>query len=440
MHRARKSLLPLALASLLACQEPAPAADQVLILGDSLSKEYSVEFQFELYGSSVKNWIEILSQLRPDNMDMGEEISAADSDDPDYDSARFLWRKALYNWGDPGAKVGDFLSIVRGSNSTDAATRATIAAQIQNDVERVVIFLGGNDTNSQYSAPYNGTGNWDAFISSFVAGIEEILDWVILQNPNLEYVIVNAPHVGITPKVKDEFPPDSVKTARVTAEYVKLNNALRLLAASKDVGYADIFSETLDLLGPDPLCIQGVSFQNTGNFFGNLNNVWLDGFFSENFHPNTNGNALIANRILEAFNLQYNSGLKLLTTEEILETLLGKNADISYTDWLDCYGLAGTSENYLLHFGLGLDPRRSDPNRLPRWELTPATASLTYRPRLSEPSAIIQVIGQYSDNLATWINATNSQITINPDGSLTFQIDATAPKRFQRLATTLLPQ
>ncbi|MEM7147987.1 MAG: SGNH/GDSL hydrolase family protein [Verrucomicrobiota bacterium] len=432
MLRVQKSLLNLVLATVLACPKPAPAADQVLILGDSLSKEYSLEFALDGYPASVINWIEILGQLRGDDMDVGSGGAILDS--------RFLFFKQQYNWAIPGGKIEDFVEIITQGGFANNNARNSIASQLQNNVERFVLFVGGNDSDSKYAAPYNGTGNWDSFIAQFVSDCESVIDWAMTQNPNLEFALVNVPHVGITPKVKGEYPPDPVKTGRVTTEYIKLNNALLTLAQTKDIAYADIFTETLDLLGPDPLCIHGVPFSNTGSASGNLNNVWLAGNLSDNFHPNTNGNALIANRILEAFNLHYDSGLKLLTTEEILETLLSKNADISYNDWLTCYGLAGTSENYLLHFGLGIDPRRPDPNRLPRWELTPTTASLTYRPRLSEPSSIIQVIGQYSDDLNTWINATNGQVTMNPDGSLTYQIDATARNRFQRLATIGLPQ
>ncbi len=418
------------------------AADQVLVFGDSLSKEYAVEFATDGYPDTVQNWIEILFAERPAEFDIGSGGPFLDYRFPDGHE---------YNWAIPTAKIQELVDIVEGKTLLDQLARASIRTQLQDEVERFVLFVGGNDVDSVYGTAYNG-GLLAGFTVNFIADAEKILDWVIDQNPALEIVLVGVPHVGITPQVKSEFPPDPVKTGNVTFELALLNAGLEALAAEKGIAFADLFRWTLDLLAPDPLCFQGVGFLNASDVDGDLDYVWLGGNLADDFHPNTNGQALIANLIVEAFNARYGAGIRLLTTEEILSDLLGKNPDVTFEQWLACYGLAGASPTedpeldgacHWTEFGLGMDPGKYDPERLPAVRRVTGKGAtegeefleFSYRPRLSQASALVEVALQSSTGLAdeTFVDVPVNQIFEAEDEGLMACFPIEGPGLFLRV-------
>ena len=60
-------------------------------------------------------------------------------------------------------------------------------------------------------------------IPDFISDAAAVLDWVLALNPNIQIVVVNVPHIGITPDIKHSYPTDPVKTERVTAVLRELN-------------------------------------------------------------------------------------------------------------------------------------------------------------------------------------------------------------------------
>lgn len=440
-----KRVLALAWAMVIALPE-LEAVEQVLIFGDSLSKEYEIEFALDGYPSSVKNWIEILDSRRNDFFDYGSLSFYFDSRVEGHE----------YNWSIPGGKIEDFVEIVRGNTNEVffpfREEREIIEPQLQSEVERFVLFVGGNDGDSVYATAYNG-GDLSDWIAEFLDDTEEVLDWVLSVNPSLEVVLVGMPHVGITPKVKNEYPPDPVKTANATAAYAQLNAGLESLAAMMGIGFVDIFNLTLELLGGGPLCYQGVEFINAGDTFGDLEYVWLGGGLSDDFHPNTIGTANVANAILAEFNDFYGSDIEWLSTEEILDDLLGMNPDVSFASWLACYGFAGGSATddpdadgvcHLVEFGLGMDPRKADRERLPKFSAGPdgmggSEIRLNYRPRLDRSSSVLEVAPQSSGNLEMWTDAGAGQISNESDGSVTVRFPAMGGSLYERVNVRLLP-
>lgn len=399
-------------AAVLLQSHPLAAADQIVVLGDSLSFAYEAQFGFEIeiqtgigtsetfgdgFGPEVRNWIEILDDpaYRGDSFDMGarDDIRLQTFFLPE--RSEDLYFRQLNNWSVPGYRIDQLrrfisgnatITEILGENPEFAALQTVLensdfqnsdfavtdlVAQVQTTAERAVLFIGGNDINGVYGMIYDGDPI-GSFTTDFIDDATFIIDWLQGHNPNIEIVLVNVPHVGITPDVQSRFPTDVVKTARVTAVLRDLNAQLASLCVARGIGYADIFSSTLRLLDPNPLCIQGIPFTNGGSTSGDIDFVWLNGELSFNFHPNTNVHALIANTIIGAFNRQYNTGIAPLSTTEMLGGLLGKTSleiDMPFAEWIACHGLPGVSEAddtdfdgmpAGLEFALGLDPTIGD--------------------------------------------------------------------------------
>ncbi len=414
MMPCRASLLALVpCLTLLVPARPARAAEQIVTLGDSLSFAYEAEFGFKVtiqffgtfgdgFGPEVRNWIEILSNpaFRNARFDQGarDDFELLVSFLPPATQTMFF-RNAC-NWAIPGLKIDqlrrfmageatlfdllgddpDFSILVTALQYSDFDEDADFALadledQIAHSAERLTLFIGGNDIRGVYGTIYGG-GPPGTFVDDFLADATAILDRVQQLNPAIQVVLVNVPHVGITPDVKADFPTDPVATARVTAVLRDLNARLAALAASRGIGCADIFTPTLGMLGAAPLCIHGLTFSNSGTATGDLGHVWLNGPLSANFHPNTNAHALVANAVIDAFNEAYQTGIAPLTATEILGNLLGKSAaevDLPFADWMAGHGLAGRPETddsdhdgvpAGVEFAAGLNPTLHDGARI----------------------------------------------------------------------------
>lgn len=386
--------------------QPLSAAEQVVTLGDSLTFAYETEFCHEVkipfgpdygdgFSSRVRNWAEILNKpaYRRTSFDLGPR-QYLDLDLPTgYDIDFFL--RNQNNWAIPGLRIrelwkfmnreasissmldpdlADLLDNTDFKESEDFAV-ADLEDQIRNTAERVVIFIGGNDVRGVYPAIYtqNKPG---AFVANFVLNATRIVDRVLELNPDVQVVLVNVPHVGITPEVKSKWPTHPVKTARVSRVLLDLNQQLENLATSRDIGYADVFSPTLSMLNRAPYSIQGIPFANDGSKTANVDHVWLNGPLSANFHPNTSLQAVIANEIIDAFNVRYDTGIAPLSATEILGGLLGKTRkeiDMPFSKWMSGYGKGGLPQSddsdgdgisASVEFATGLNPKLKDSDRI----------------------------------------------------------------------------
>lgn len=409
-----QNLLPLVFSAFVTLASTARAAEQMITLGDSLTFAYEAEFGFKVtltwpasgtfgddFGTEVQNWVEILHDpaYRNAHFDQG-----ARRDDIHVTTGLFtsrdLFFRREYNWASPGMKIDQLRRFLNGEATAkeliaESPAFAPLAEALENsdfedsdfdvadleiqirdddvaeDAERLVIFIGGNDINEIYGTIYDG-GSAGTFVADFVDDATFIIDWVQAINPNIQIVLANVPHVGITPLVKSAYPTDTVKTGYVTAVLRNLNGQLETLAASRGIGYADIFSNTLPLLNPSALCIHGVEFANSGSTTGGLDFVWLNGPISSNFHPNTSAQALIANEFIHAFNRKYGAGIAPLTATEMLGGLLSKSTaeiDMPFATWMTCFGLTGLTTTddsdgdgipAGLEFALGLNPTLDD--------------------------------------------------------------------------------
>ncbi|MCW1923029.1 SGNH/GDSL hydrolase family protein [Luteolibacter arcticus] len=473
-------------ATFLLGRAPLPAAEQIIVLGDSLTFAYEASFAFNKtingtsygdgFGSGVRNWIEILSSssYRQNSFDLGARDSISVFSLSPFGFVQLYFRQKN-NWAIPGLKVDqlrrfvsgdatvtellaedpDFASLNTALNFSDFNEDADfnvadLETQIATTAERLTFFIGGNDINAIYGTIYGG-GSPGAFVDDFIADSAFILDWVLDLNPSIQIVVVNVPHVGITPDVQLTYPTDPVKTALVTSVLADLNSRLATLAEERELAYADIFTPTLPLLNPAPLCIHGLQFTNSGSTTGDLNYVWLNGPVSANFHPNTNAQAVIANTIVDAFNRRYATGIAPLTATEILGGLLGKSAaaiDMNYATWISNHALPGATDiddsdgdgiPTGVEFGLGLNPTLSD-----GWKVASRLVSgtsgreleLSYPLRLTTTTRFTLRPASAANSLDPFIPFTTPPVP-GADGLARARISATGPRAFLRLNCTL---
>jgi lysophospholipase L1-like esterase len=472
------------------------AADQIVTLGDSLSFAYEAEFGFEIaiqnttypfgfetvgdgFGPEVRNWIEILGDptYRQQHFDLGTRDSITLQTAFLPPASETLFFRQEYNWSVPGYRIDQLRSFVSGestvtqilSENPEFATLETALAfsdfdenedfavadlitQIQSTAERVVLFIGGNDINGVYGTIYGG-GDPGTFVADFMDDATFIIDWIRGHNPTIQIVVAAVPHVGITPDVQSRFPTDAIKTARVTDVLRDLNGQLATLAASRGAGYADLFSTTLSLLDPNPLCVHGLPFANSGSTTGDTDFVWLNGVLSFNFHPNTSAQALIANAMIDAFNETYDTGIAPLTATEILGGLLGKSVseiDMPFADWMTCHALPGASESddsdhdHLpagLEFALGLDPTVNDAGKVTVRRIDNAGApalEVSYPVRLPA-STEVALTPASSATLGSPFNPFATNPAPGPDGLARAVLPLDDTRGFLRLEATITP-
>jgi len=454
---------------------PALSGEKVVTIGDSLTFAYEAEFGpgFPLsdgYGTSSKNWIEILSGntsgtgLRSAWFDLGVRDT--------YGLFGSNLFRHEFNWAIPGATASQLRDFVEGSSTftqivgqdptfADLLTLFGITnndfaltglqQQVTSEASRFVYFVGGNDVRGIYQQVYLGNSDGQTFIDDFMADATATIDRLQLWNPTLPGVIVAVPHIGITPDIRLSYPYNPVSTGRVTAVLAKLNARLRALADSRGLGFADIFTPTLRLLDPaKPLTIHGMTFLNAGGDprFSN-NYVWLNGEISANFHPHTNAQAVVANLIIEAFNERYQSNIPPLTAVEILKNLLGKTdaaIDMTFATWMTAYGLSGRPETddsdrdgipAGVEFGLGLDPGYDD-SHLIRQRWTPAGIELSYTLRLPSTTRV-GIDAQTATNLGAFSNLVPRPTRNATTGRAHALLPVSGSRGFIRLKSTVAP-
>ena len=356
--------------TLLAASLPA-TPQNVLVLGDSLSEEYAFELPFSAPDSdpvhaNIRNWIEILAATRPTEISFGnyEGHVAYYNDYRDGGHA--------YNWAVPGFKTTDLVELITPPFPPDSAEELldflscpTLKAQLRNDVAWAVIFCGGNDLSSLYAELCTGTATPDQ-LTAIRDNLAATIDFVRVQNSAMKIVLVNAPDLGVTPKVKDRA-PDPAWRAVATAGIAALNAMLAELATDRGIALADIFTVTRQLDAADPFLLNGTPFLNAGDPTRENQPQYL--FAKDGFHAATAAQALIANAILQAMNTRYAAGFTLLSNREMI-AVTGLDPDQPFRDWLAAAALPadtasaadpdGDGLTLLTEFALGLSPTAPD--------------------------------------------------------------------------------
>jgi lysophospholipase L1-like esterase len=308
-----KAIVPSLICGLSLALSSVFAAEQCLVLGDSLSKEYEVEFP-ALYPQNreawdSRNWIEILDSRRSSWFDTGSMSVYAD--------VRIIGHK--HNWAFPGATTQELREALSSSSWFNKQWQSELRGQLKDTVERVVIFAGGNDVDDIYGRLYNGQGA-STQLTALRNNLLWLVDYVRAIKPSLKIVLVSVPHVGVCPDVQRGWPTHVTKTARVTTALDSLNSQLAAGARARSIAFADgVYAFTKAAI------TQRVFFDNLEI----LRRADADSrpqylFSGDGFHPATSGQAKIAQSILQAFRIRWpNPAIPALTDDEVLRQVLG---------------------------------------------------------------------------------------------------------------------
>ena len=399
-------------------------AEQCLVIGDSLTKEYEAEFP-ALFPNNpaswqARNWIEILHQHRTDWFNIGTWSAYSD---PRLTGHRF-------NWAFPGATTTDIRNQL--SSIYNFWWTNTLKSQLRTDVQRVVIFAGGNDADSYYADLYNGAV--DASVTNTTLGnLQWIISYVRAVNASVPIVLVSVPHVGCTPKIQVGYPTDVVKTARVTAAMDALNASLAAFAQSQGIGFVPGVYDFTKSLITQPFRIKGTEFYRVADADARTRYA----FSGDGFHPNTCAHTKIAQMVVDAFNTTYPATvISPLSDDYIISTVLGLDPNIPLTEWLASQGQSGSFTDDSNHNGIpnGLEfalEGLTDVSSLPRPVVQNGALTMTYRPR-----AVFTEWGtiqpQSSADLIQWTDIPAAQTMTNPDGTITVNA-ALVGKGFLRL-------
>ena len=402
-------------------------AEQCLVIGDSLTKEYEAEFP-GLYPNNpaswqARNWVEILHQHRTDWFDLG---TWSVYPDPRLTGHRF-------NWAFPGATTTDIRNQL--SSIYNFWWTNTLKSQLRTDVQRVVIFAGGNDADSYYANLYNGTV--DASVTNTTLGnLQWIINYVRTVNATVPIVLVSVPHVGCTPKIQLGYPTDPVKTARVTAAMDALNATLASYAQSQNIGFVSGVYDFTKSLITQPFRIKGIEFYRVADADARTRYT----FSGDGFHPNTCAHTKIAQMVVDAFNAKYPATvINPLTDDYIISTVLGLDPNIPFTEWLASQGQTGsfTADSNRNGIPNGVEfalEGVTDASSMPQPVMQGNALTLTYLPRavFTEWGSIQ---AQSSADLLHWNDIGTAQTTTNPDGTITVSVNL-AGKGFVRLKVT----
>ncbi len=399
-------------------------AEQCLVIGDSLTKEYEAEFP-GLYPNNpaswqARNWVEILHQHRTDWFDLG---TWSVYPDPRLTGHRF-------NWAFPGATTTDIRNQL--SSIYNFWWTNTLKSQLRTDVQRVVIFAGGNDADSYYANLYNGTV--DASVTNTTLGnLQWIINYVRTVNATVPIVLVSVPHVGCTPKIQLGYPTDPVKTGRVTAAMDALNATLASYAQSQNIGFVPGVYDFTKSLITQPFRIKGIEFYRVADADARTRYT----FSGDGFHPNTCAHTKIAQMVVDAFNAKYPATvISPLTDDYIISTVLGLDPNIPFTEWLASQGQTGsfTADSNRNGIPNGVEfalEGVTDASSMPQPVMQGNALTLTYRPRavFTEWGSIQ---AQSSPDLINWTDIGPTQTMTNPDGTVTISVNL-AGKGFVRL-------
>lgn len=267
-------------------------AEQCLILGDSLSKEYEVEFP-ALYPRNPaawdsRNWAEILHERRGAWFDLGRWNGFADP--------RLIGHE--HNWAFPGATTTQIRAQL--SSFWNVWWTRELQKQVRGTVERVVIFAGGNDVDSYYPAIYKGASP-TRYINATRDNLKWIVDYVRKVKGTIPIALVSVPHVGCTPDIQKAHPTDPVKTRRVTLALDSLNSQLALFAKQRGIAFVPGVYEMTKAMLQQPMTLGGYSFIQAADADARPEFV----FSGDGFHPGTAAQAKIAQMIVEAFRTRY---------------------------------------------------------------------------------------------------------------------------------------
>lgn len=412
---------------------------RVLAIGDSLTEEYAFELPFSAPDSdpldaNTNNWPEILSAHRSAWFTLGS-----------YNSAPFYYLDLRdggykYNYGVPSFRTWDWVAVCQSTIldtfSGDLITRLRYPTRLSlndnlDEVDVVIIFLGGNDLKSNYTGIFFDPEP-PALLANAVSNIAYIHDYVRNRAPTLPILIATIPDIGATAEVAGKY-TDPVKRERARARIASMNASLIAMATARGATVARIDSLTDRIFDQVPLHLNGTEFI----YAPDPENPPRSIFCKDGFHPATMAQALIADILVDALNLATAGSIPRLANREILGPVLGLNPDQPYLDW--AAGAGGFLDNpdgdglpNLAEFALATSPTATNP------AFTFENGGVPYFSPSADAQNFVTLTVEESAALDTWQPVPESRIEITPDGYWRI-LSSGAARTFYRLAVTPKP-
>lgn len=240
----------------LATAATADARTTVMCIGDSLTREYAImatDFPSPDSNPGVANtmnWVEILAARRGSQYDFGHYATQGHD----------------YNYAIPGYETVQWTDIIEATPFSDPA-RYYIRYRMRqdyNEVDVVVVMLGGNDLRANYGDLYDpapGDITPAAFKSGVITNLGKIIDEIRGVNGSVPIVLADVPDLSIAPDIIADH-PDPVKRAGVSAIVNQLNQEVAALAATRGVTLAQVSQLSDLLLGGGPVYIGAIEMIN----------------------------------------------------------------------------------------------------------------------------------------------------------------------------------
>lgn len=412
---------------------------KLLVIGDSLSEEYAFEIPFSAPDSNplvanTRNWLEILAVHRSTEVSPGS-----------YDSRLLAYPDLRnggykYNYGVPGFKTTDWIGVINSTfadlGSSDPIvkvwwpTRLALERHLD-DVNVVVIFLGGNDLKSNYTGIFRDPEP-PALLAQTVTNLATIHDFIRSRHPTLPIILATVPDIGATPEVASKYyAPERLVIAR--DRVAQMNAALVAMAAVRNATVARVDQLTDQVFDQVPLHLNGTLF----SMVPDPENPPHVAFCKDGFHPATMAQALLADIFADALNRATGRSVPGFSNREILGEVLGLDPDQPYLDWA---GTAGAFDQ---------DPDGDGLPNLAEYllETSPTVAGnpLTFSSGgllhlgYSEVGARYAMVTlEESPALSGWQAVPESRVEVQPDGSWQVQPSGAA-RNFYRLAVTPRP-
>ncbi|WP_386820712.1 SGNH/GDSL hydrolase family protein [Luteolibacter algae] len=397
---------------------------KLVAIGDSLTEEYTFEIPFSYPGA--RNWVEILHAERPSEFSMG----AYDSRYLSYPDRRNGGYE--FNYGIPGYTTRDWEEVLYdpGSFSLHRFTRNALDSDLQ-IVDAALIFLGGNDLKSNYTGIYADPVP-PPFLADIPPRIIKLHSYIRNHAPaGFPIIIATLPDISATPDITGNATYQDPARAIIARQRIASVNAslIGLASALPDTYIARIDSLTDRIHDQSPFELNGTEFTYFKLPEGNSNPP-LHLFTHDGFHPNTAGQALLANEILKAINQFAQPPIPLMENREILSDVLAQNPDQPYLDWAGTRG--GPNDNpdgdalpNLMEFLLATDPS------LPNAAFTfSSDGTASYLPDASASRYATLTPLQSATLNNDWVPVPPSRLQNLPDGTIRILPSSTDKKLF----------
>lgn len=313
-----------------------------MTIGDSLTEEYRFEAIFSGPQSNpveanTKNWVELLSARRSADVTFGGyEPSLFQY--PDFRDSGYE-----YNFGVPSFETVTWIDVINSTifdfisgdveRTLRYSTKREVIRQLdEEDIDVVVIFLGGNDQYGDYDLIFEEPQT-PALLANAVTNIGTIHQFIRSNNPSVPIVICTFPDIGATQEISSAY-TDPTLRIRARQRIADANAALIAKAAQLGATVARIDQLTDRIFDEVPFHLNGTVMQYEPHPDNPPDRI----FCHDGFHPATMGQALIANLIMDAMNRATGRSMALFSNREILGDILGLNPDQPYLTWAGSAG------------------------------------------------------------------------------------------------------